>query len=205
MDSTGRNSGHPGTAEGTRMIRGADGYSIRDNAGLDPGRVPLPRTPDEASTALLKPKQRPYRFRQEKRGSYMATGGVVTSGTAYGVTSKSRKKSVTSRTRKKDDRPIGRAIAMKYGYKFASRFAGDFDTYYTTAGGEAMSARAPFHSIGGTQGGFAAGGVVRGPIHALLGEKGPEVVVPLKKKFMNKKVSEVAREFVKKEQRRGGR
>lgn len=197
IDSTGRNSGKPGTAEGTRMIRGADGYSIKDNAGLDPGLVPLPRTPDEANTALIKPKQRPYRFQQEKRG------GVVTTGTAYGVvTSKSRKKSVTSKTRKGGNY---KRHWSQIRTKTASRFAGDFDTYYTTAGGEAMSARAPFHSIGGTQGGFAAGGVIRGPIHALLGEKGPEVVVPLKKKFMNKKVSEVARDFVKKEQSRGRR
>lgn len=199
VDSTGRSSGKPGVAEGVRLIRAADGYGIKDNAGLDPGFIPLPRTADEANTANLKWKKHPYRFQQEKRG------GVVTTGTAYGVTSKSRKKSVTSKTRKSGDRPIGRAIAMKYGYKFASRFAADFDQYHTTAGGEAMSARAPFHSIGGTQGGFAAGGVIKGPVRAILGEKGPEVVVPLKKKFMNKKVSEVARHFAKKEKQRGGR
>jgi hypothetical protein len=124
----------------------------------------------------------------------MAQGGVVTSRT--------RKKSVTSKTRKGGNY---KRHWSQIRTKVASRFAGDFDTYYTTAGGEASSVRAPFHTIGGTQGGFAAGGVVRGPIHALLGEAGPEVVIPLKKKFMNKKVSEVAREFVRKEQRRGGR
>lgn len=42
---------------------------------------------------------------------------------------------------------------------------------------------------------YGVGGVVRGPVNALVGEKGPEVVVPLKKKFMNKKVKDVVRYF----------
>ena len=42
---------------------------------------------------------------------------------------------------------------------------------------------------------FGAGGVTKGPINAVIGEKGPEVVVPLKKKFMNKKVKDVVRYF----------
>lgn len=42
---------------------------------------------------------------------------------------------------------------------------------------------------------YAAGGVIRGPVRALLGERGPEVVVPLKKKFMNKKVKDVVQHF----------
>ncbi len=42
---------------------------------------------------------------------------------------------------------------------------------------------------------FGVGGVVKGPVSAIIGEKGPEVVVPLKKKFMNKKVKDVVRYF----------
>ena len=42
---------------------------------------------------------------------------------------------------------------------------------------------------------YAAGGVIRGPVRALLGERGPEVVVPMKKKFMNKKVKDVVKHF----------
>jgi hypothetical protein len=66
LDTAGRNSGKPGTAEGSRTIRPSDGYSTGDNAGLDPGVVPLPRTPDEASTASLKKKHSPYRFSQKR-------------------------------------------------------------------------------------------------------------------------------------------
>lgn len=46
---------------------------------------------------------------------------------------------------------------------------------------------------------FGAGGVIKGPVKALLGEAGPEVVVPMKKRFMNKKVKDVAKHFVRKE------
>ena len=48
---------------------------------------------------------------------------------------------------------------------------------------------------------YGAGGVVRGPVNALLGEKGPEVVVPLKKKFMNKKVKDVVAYYHKRQSR----
>jgi hypothetical protein len=196
VDSTGRSSGKPGTAEGTRLIQPPDGYSTRDNAGLDPGFIPLPRTPDEANTARMVGKRRehPYRFLQEKRGSCGMPHGVVTS--------RSRKRAVSSKTRKGGNY---KRHWSQVRTKTASRFAADFDQYHTTAGGEAMSARAPFHSIGGTQVGLAAGGVVKGPVHALLGEKGPEVVVPLKKRFMNKKVKDVAQHFVKREAQRGRR
>ena len=46
---------------------------------------------------------------------------------------------------------------------------------------------------------FRAGGVIKGPVKAILGEAGPEVVVPMKKKFMNKKVKDVVRYFKRKE------
>ncbi len=46
---------------------------------------------------------------------------------------------------------------------------------------------------------FAVGGVVKGPVNAILGETGPEVVVPMKKKFMNKKVKDVVRHFKSRE------
>lgn len=48
---------------------------------------------------------------------------------------------------------------------------------------------------------YGAGGVVRGPVNALLGEAGPEVVVPLKKKFMNKKVKDVVSYYKKRQAR----
>lgn len=43
---------------------------------------------------------------------------------------------------------------------------------------------------------YAAGGVIKGPIRALLGEKGPEVIIPLKKKFMGKRVKDVVSYFM---------
>ena len=46
---------------------------------------------------------------------------------------------------------------------------------------------------------FRVGGVIKGPVKAILGEAGPEVVVPMKKKFMNKKVKDVVRYFKRKE------
>lgn len=42
---------------------------------------------------------------------------------------------------------------------------------------------------------YGVGGVVKGPVNAVVGEKGPEVVIPLKKKFMNKKVKDMVRYF----------
>jgi hypothetical protein len=48
---------------------------------------------------------------------------------------------------------------------------------------------------------YGAGGVVKGPVNALLGENGPEVVVPLKKKFMNKKVKDVVAYYHKRQSR----
>ena len=44
-----------------------------------------------------------------------------------------------------------------------------------------------------------AGGVIKGPTNALIGEAGPEVVIPMKKKFMNKKVKDVVRHYRKRE------
>ncbi len=46
---------------------------------------------------------------------------------------------------------------------------------------------------------FRVGGVIKGPVKAILGETGPEVVIPMKKKFMNKKVKDMVRYFKRKE------
>ena len=107
---------------------------------------------------------------------------------AYTVTSKSRKQSVNSKTMRRTT-----AYSMT---KAGSRDAGDYVQYHNTAGGEALSAMAPVSSLTGT--GLKAGGVVKGPVNALIGEAGPEVVIPLKKKYMNKTVKEVARHFARK-------
>lgn len=59
-----------------------------------------------------------------------------------------------------------------------------------------------WHPATDAHGQFSAGGVVRGPVKALLGEAGPEVVIPMKKRFMDKKVKDVAKHFVRKEMRK---
>lgn len=51
----------------------------------------------------------------------------------------------------------------------------------------------------GTNAQFRAGGVTKGPVNALIGEAGPEVVIPMKKKFMNKKVKDVVRHYKSRE------
>jgi len=107
---------------------------------------------------------------------------------AYTVTSKSRKKS-------KNSKSLRRTTAYNMT-KAGSFSAGDYVQYQNTGGGEARSAMAPYSSLTGT--GLKAGGVVKGPIRALLGEAGPEVVVPLKKKYMNRTVAEMARHFARK-------
>lgn len=56
-----------------------------------------------------------------------------------------------------------------------------------------------WHPSTDAHGQFGAGGVIKGPVKAILGEAGPEVVVPMKKQFMNKKVKDVAKHFVRKE------
>lgn len=48
---------------------------------------------------------------------------------------------------------------------------------------------------------YAAGGVIKGPVNATLGEKGPEIIVPLKKKYMKKTVAEMVAHFKKKQRR----
>lgn len=59
-----------------------------------------------------------------------------------------------------------------------------------------------WHPATDAHGQFGAGGVIKGPVKAILGEAGPEVVVPMKKRFMNKKVKDVAKHFVRKEMRK---
>jgi hypothetical protein len=59
-----------------------------------------------------------------------------------------------------------------------------------------------WHPATDAHGQFGAGGVVRGPVNAIIGEAGPEVVVPMKKKFMNKKVKDVVRHFKTKERQK---
>lgn len=44
----------------------SNGYTIDDNAGIDPGIVPLPVTPAEASTAKMKPRTLKYRIKMER-------------------------------------------------------------------------------------------------------------------------------------------
>lgn len=67
-----------------------------------------------------------------------------------------------------------------------SMHVGDFEAYSTGAD---------------AHGQYAAGGVVKGPVKAILGESGPEVVVPMKKKYMKKTVAEMVAHFKKKQRR----
>jgi len=46
--------------------KASDGYTVDDNAGIDPGLVPLPVTPNEASTAKFKERVLKQRIKTER-------------------------------------------------------------------------------------------------------------------------------------------